>query len=295
MKIDRLIGIIMLLNNKGRITAGELAKKYEVSVKTIQRDMETINMAGVPIVSYRGQDGGYEILKSYRIDSSILTQKDVLLISALIDGLGKSYSFPLLTNLKEKFGVLGQEKSKGQRLAIDLSPWRDNTKTKEKLKIIDRSLAEGRMIEFHYTNLRGISGLRSVEPLQMVFKSFHWYLYGWCTEKAAYRFFKVRRMQDVRQGGVATEREMGTEECFESQPECLVEIKLRVTPDMLSRADDYFEAYTVEGDTLIIVWPLDEWVYSFILGLGSKAEVLAPLSLREAIKKRVRRMNELYQ
>lgn len=295
MKIDRLIGIIMLLNNRGKMTAAELAEKYEVSAKTIQRDMDAINMAGIPIVSHRGQDGGYEILNSYRLNNSVLTRNDVSLINALIDGLQKSCSFPLLAELREKFVVLDRQESHVQRLAIDFSAWRENSSTKEKMKIIERSFSESRTIDFHYTNLQGNSGPRRVEPLQMVFKSNHWYLYGWCKDKAAYRFFKIRRMKDIQLGEAAAKRELMPEEFDQTPMVDVAEIRLRVTPDLLRRADDYFDSYTVEGDVLTLHWPLDEWVYSLLLGLGPKAEVLSPLSLREQIKKRIDEMKNLYQ
>lgn len=141
MKIERLISIITILNNRGRTTAKELSDRFEVSVKTIQRDIMAIDGAGIPIVSYQGKDGGYEILESYRVSGSVMSSDDVYIISELLNGLGKSYNSEHLENLIEKFKTI-DTKETSNRMLIDFSSWGNGNKTKKKLELIDRAFSE---------------------------------------------------------------------------------------------------------------------------------------------------------
>ena len=123
MKIDRLISIIMILNNKERVTAKELSERFEVSIKTIQRDIETIEMAGIPIVSYKGHEGGYEIIEGYRVNKASMTKNEVALLKNLLDGINETYRNKDVLSLINKLEVIDSNSTEGNRFIIDFSRW----------------------------------------------------------------------------------------------------------------------------------------------------------------------------
>lgn len=296
MKIDRLISIILWMNGRGRVTAKSLAEKYEVSVKTIQRDIDAIDRAGVPIVSFKGQDGGYEIEKNYRIDRSVLKRQDGHLIAKLLEGLGRTYNFRELDYLKEKFSVFDGENSMQSRFLIDFSSWGDEAKTREKLRRVDLAFHERRTLVFSYHNLYGERSRRIVEPLKLVFKYYNWYLCAFCRGKEAPRLFKVRRMSEIEMGeSFCAERQIDLGALFQERTDRLTKIKLKISEDLKMKIDDYFESYTMlDADTVEVELPMDDWLFRLILGFGADAEALAPESLRDRIKREIKAMAGIY-
>ena len=296
MKIDRLISIILYLNNRGRITAGELAQKYQVSIKTIRRDLDVICAAGIPIVSYQGQDGGYEILAGFKLDRSVLTGKENQIIVNLMEELSKTCPFQEMETLYEKFKSIDIDEPKGARIFIDFSTWGTHDKTNQKMKIIETAFNENRTLFFQYHNLQGEYLVREVEPIQLILKWSHWYLFAWCKEKNDYRLFKIRRMNELRIGNVFHEYHMPKIDELDHgwTSKNVEEIKLKVSANFLKKIEDYFDDYKIEGEFVTFSWPSDEWLYSFILSLGPQIEVIAPLKLRQIIKERINRMQSLY-
>lgn len=301
MKIDRLINIIITLSNRGRVSAKELSEKYEVSVKTIQRDIQTIELAGIPIVSFKGQDGGYEIIDNYKIGNGVINKKEIYLINNLLEGLGKTYESSEIRNLKEKLSIVGEGFKVDSKMAIDFSGWGNSNKSKEKLCLIDKALDENRIIEFSYNNLKGEESIRNVEPIKILFKSYNWYLFGYCLKKQDFRIFKIRRINDIKLKENFNEiREYSLKELFSERADNLINIKLKCTKDFMRKIDDYFDEFEIEEDNknfniISLKLPEDQWLYSFILGFGNKVEVLEPIDLRNVIKNKIEDMINIYK
>lgn len=301
MKIDRLINIIMTLSQRGRISAKELSEKYEVSLKTIQRDIDAIELAGIPIVSYKGKNGGYEIIENYKIVNGVINKKEMDLIYKLLDGLGKSYETNEVENLKNKISIGRNEKFNEGKIYIDFSGWGKSDNTKEKLKRIDRALDEERVIEFTYNNLKNEESRRVVEPIKLIFKSYNWYLYAYCLEKEDYRIFKVRRIKELEVKNIPySKRGDNFLHIFNDRTEKLIDIKFKCGRDFLKRIDDYFDEYIIIDDEsdnkiLVVTLPEDEWLYSLFLGFGGSIEVLEPIHFRNSIKNRIEKMVNVYK
>ncbi|MDS0524627.1 YafY family transcriptional regulator [Clostridium sp. SHJSY1] len=295
MKIDRLISIITILNNKGRTTAKEFSERFEVSVKTIQRDIISIDQAGIPIVSYQGKDGGYEILDSYRINGSVINGDDVYIISQLLNGLFKSYNSEHLEILREKFKSIDNKES-SSRMIIDFSSWSNGEKIKKKLELIDKAFTKKRKVSFQYNNVKGEFSNRTVEPVKIIFKSMNWYLVGFCLLKNDMRMFKVRRMNNLSLGEIYTEeREFKEQKFFNNREKDIIKLKLKSNEGFLRKVDDYFDEYKIDGNIIEIELPEDEWVYSMLLSLGSKVEVIAPEHVRKIITNMIEEMKNLYK
>ena len=204
MKIDRLVSIIMVLLDKERIGAQELANIFEVSPRTIYRDIDTINMAGIPIRSIPGVGGGFEIMQNYKIDKNVFSTAD---LSAILMGLS---SLSDMIRGNELINALAKVKSfipadkakdielKANQICIDLSSWIGSQNTQSYLEIIKAALQDFRLVSFEYTAHHGKKTVRTVEPYQLVFKSGHWYFQGYCHIRNDFRLFRLSRISNLQ-------------------------------------------------------------------------------------------------
>ena len=193
MKIDRMIGILSILLQKGKITAPELAKMFEVSRRTINRDVESLCKAGIPISTSQGVGGGISIMEGYGMDKTILTSKDMQMILAGLRSLdsisGSSYYRQLMEKIKNGSSnfISGRDS-----ILIDLSSWYKDTLA-PKIQLIQDAIEERKLLSFHYYAPKRESK-RVIEPYYLVFKWSSWYVWGWCTQKQDFRLFKLNRM-----------------------------------------------------------------------------------------------------
>lgn len=204
MKIDRLVSIIMILLDKERIGAQELADMFEVSPRTIYRDIDAINMAGIPIHATSGVGGGFEIMQNYKIDKKVFSVAD---ISAILMGLS---SLSNMIRGNELVNALAKVKSfipadrakdielKVNQIYIDLSPWMGNGNIQLYLEIVKAALQENKLLSFEYIAHHGNKTIRTVEPYQLVLKSSHWYLHGYCHKRNDFRMFRLSRMSNLQ-------------------------------------------------------------------------------------------------
>jgi len=201
MKIDRLISIIVLLLRKEKVKAKQLAERYEVSVRTILRDVDAINQAGIPIVTYRGANGGIGIAEGFRIDKSVLNYDEMASVIALLNGIG-SLSIGQSDFLMEKMKCnLNQEQiesinRKSRQLVIDLSPWGRSKIVNDKLEHFRKAINESLEVIIKYADFSGISTERKIEPYTLILKGQNWYLHAYCRLRDAFRLFKVGRIKE---------------------------------------------------------------------------------------------------
>lgn len=197
MKIDRLIGIITILLQKEKVTISQLAERFEVSCRTIQRDIDNICKAGIPIVSMQGYGGGLSIAEGYKIDKTILTQKE---LSAIFMGLKSVDSISKYTYTQSLMEKLTYEKSAilsdQNRIIIDLASFYQVSLT-EKIDLIKQAINNKELISFQYYSEKGESE-RTIEPYFIVFRWFSWYVYGYCLTRQDYRLFKLNRLSKLQ-------------------------------------------------------------------------------------------------
>ena len=303
MKIDRLVSIIMILNNKDKVTAKELSEKFEVSTKTIQRDMEIIERAGIPIVSYKGHQGGYGIIDGYKVNKSSMTSDEANLLKKLLIGINKSYENKEATTLINKLEVINPEKysSLNDRLIIDFSTWGKRKEHTDEMNIIDEAIKNKNPIEFDYINVSGEKTSRQIEPYKIIFKSLAWYVYGFCTLKNEMRVFKVNRMENIKvknENFIYNEKLM--DDLFIKKEIEKIQVTIRIPSKMREMIKEGFPEYKLieEKDGFIIAIikvPCGKWIEGMILSFGDCMEVLSPLDLRESIKEKINNMNKLYK
>lgn len=127
MKIDRLLSIVILLLNRPLIQAKELADMFEVSVRTIYRDIDSINSAGIPVVTYQGAGGGIGLMQGYRLDRNVLSQRELAdIFSALqsassIGGEGHHLLMEKISSVVPP-SQISAFRSKTTQMIVDFSP-----------------------------------------------------------------------------------------------------------------------------------------------------------------------------
>lgn len=196
MKIDRLIGILSILLQEEKTTAPELAERFEVSRRTINRDIEDLCKAGIPIKTAQGTGGGISIMDGYRMDRTILSSKDMQMILAGLRSLDSVSGSRYYSQLMEKIQTGSSEFISGRdSMLIDLSSWYKGSLA-PKIEVIQSAIENRRIIRFKYYAPPGESN-RRVEPYYLVFQWSSWYVWGWCLERKDYRLFKLNRMDCV--------------------------------------------------------------------------------------------------
>ena len=309
MKVDRLVSIIMILLDKKRIGAQELADMFEVSLRTIYRDIDAINMAGIPVRVAPGVGGGFEIMEGYKIDKKVFSAAD---LSALLMGLA---SLSNMVRGDELVHALAKVKSfipadrakeielKVNQICIDLSPWMGKSDIQPYLEMIKAAMQESKLLSFEYIAHHGNKTIRSVEPYQLVLKSSHWYLQGYCHARNDFRLFRLSRMSNLQmQEEIFTPRDyekpfIGFAEILETMQ---TEIKIRIHKSVMDRVLDFctYEHFSPDGDAYYIVsFPFieNEYYYNILMSFGDKCECLEPLHIREEMKRRVHDIAALYE
>lgn len=196
MKIDRILGIIIYLFNHDKVSAKTLAEKYDVSVRTIQRDMVNIASCGIPIYSDNGKNGGYSILSTYKLKNTNIKNDEQQMIIKALETLSTSYTNHTLDSIIEKYNsIIGKEG--GQRIFWDFGVTKENQQVQNVNKTLEQAITEKKYISFHYRNASGKESDLTVELLAIHYKWYAWYLFAYRDEKEQYYTFKVARMKDV--------------------------------------------------------------------------------------------------
>lgn len=284
MKIERLIGILSVLLQRERVTAPELAEQFEVSRRTIQRDMEALCRAGIPLSTTQGANGGISIMEGYRVDRTLLTHPEMQAILAGLKSLDSVSGTRRYAQLMEKLSAGTSGQTPGH-IQIDLSSWY-KTSLAPKIETIHTALEEGRIIQFSYFSPKGETQ-RRVEPYRLLFHWSSWYVWGFCRTRQEFRLFKLNRMGDLSMGESFSPRsaplpDLDPERVFPSAYQVVV----RFDPACAWRLREEFgaDSYTVEpegGLRFVRGFPDRASALGWLLTFGDGAELLEPAELRE--------------
>ncbi len=309
MKVDRLVSIIMILLEKKRIGAQELADMFEVSPRTIYRDIDAINMAGIPVRSMPGVGGGFEIMQEYKIDKKIFSKSDLSAILMGLSGLSSMIRGDELVNALAKVksfipvDVAKDIELKANQIYIDLSPWMNNTDIQPQLESIKMALQESRLLSFEYADRYGNRTSRIVEPYQLVLKSNRWYFQGYCYKRNDFRLFKLFRISDLHvqeQFFIPRDYQKPQLDFGDMLITMQTEIIIRIHKTIMDRVLDYctYEHFLSDGDEHYIVrFPFieNDYYYNILLSFGDKCECLEPLHVRTQMKLRIQNIAALYK
>ena len=301
MKTDRLIGILSILLQKEKCTAPELAEKFEVSRRTINRDIDALCKAGIPVSTLQGAGGGIRIMEGYRMDRTLLTSRDMQMILAGLRSLDSVSGSSYYAQLMEKLQAGASDFVSGRdSMLIDLSSWYKESFA-PKISLIQDAIEERRQIAFHYFAPGGES-VRMAEPYYLIFKWSSWYVWGWCRKREDFRMFKLNRMEELKK----TEEkfvpkqvpmpDLSNERIFPAN----IRVKVLFEPDAKWRLVEEFGPHCFkeqeDGRLLFEMDYTDESsLMGWLLTFGEKARVLEPAEVREKLLKTAESIAAIYR
>ncbi|MDN4618312.1 YafY family protein [Paenibacillus sp. PsM32] len=303
MKLERLIAMIYKLLNHEVLSASVLAEQFQVSQRTIYRDIDVLCAAGLPIVSYQGSSGGYGIIDGYKMDKSLLGAYDVDSLITVLTSLSTVFQDERAQSTIERLQTIAPEHH-NSNLAINFDTYRTEPYA---LVYLRQGITDTKVVHFDYINANNEHTHRKIEPLWLHFKYSTWYVHGFCQSKQDYREFRLSRMMDVQ---LTTEdfhpHPSTPQNILQTEPEWekqLKEIVIRVAPQSLAEAMDQFQqadkTFQSDGSMIMripIYKPLEaKWLWSILLSFGSGAEVLEPAELRVILKQQLEQALHLYK
>lgn len=273
MKIDRLISILSILLQKDKVTTSYLAQKFEVSTRTILRDIETLNNAGIPIITVQGSGGGIMIMDNYKIDKTLLSSEELRSIISGLRGLDSISDTNRYKMLMEKLSAdTSTSVNVDNHFIIDLSNW-DKSAVSDKIEMIHSAIERKEKISFRYFSPNGESR-RTIEPYHLIFQWSNWYIWGYCTEREDYRMFKLSRMTELKCTGESCEDRTVPEYTSDKLRHTKGEIEATVRFDKAAKwriIDEFgadFIKYNAVGDIeLTFTWSDVPAFYQYILTL----------------------------
>lgn len=301
MKIDRLLGIVMILLQKEQVTAPYLAEKFEVSRRTINRDIEDLCKAGIPVITTQGGKGGITIADGYRVDKSVLTYDEMQKVVAGLRVFDSISSDSDIEKLLNKFFIKQDSiLSVHDSIIINLSS-HYKSGLADKISVIKNAIKDNQKISFRYYNKKGDT-IRVIEPYYLTFQWSSWYVFGYCMEKQDFRLFKLNRLRELKiKKDEFLPREIPEEKKnFDKYFMDELQVTILFDPSVKYRLIDEYgiDSFIEREDGKLLFhfgFTNKEFFLSWILGFGDKAEILDPQTFKQEIKKIAENILKQYQ
>lgn len=294
MHESRLFKIVYYLLDKGQATAPELAEKFEVSVRTIYRDIDALSGAGIPVYAEPGRNGGIHLMNNYVLDKAILSKEEkqeILTALQSINTTQNTNNSQTLQKLSAIFNV-----SSENWLEVDFSRWGNQLFDNNKFDLLKSAIIHCNCVKIIYANSYEVTSERVVHPLKLTYKAKAWYLKAFCTEKQDFRIFKLNRILDLEVLNESFQHRNFPETANTSNEE-YNQIILRFPQEMAYRVYDEFDKTQVQQDengglTVYANMPEDAWLTGFLLSFGTQVDIISPVYLKEAIAKQAKLIYE---
>lgn len=308
MRIDRMLAIMVILLNRRKVTAKELAQRFEVSLRTVYRDIDALNMAGIPVISNQGAGGGYSIPDNYKLSKQFLSRSDLKVILSGLKGINIAIQDQEIDMVLEKVesllphdeGLVG--KGGSEIIVFDTVEWGNTGKTANYIQQIYEAVKKRLTIKFTYVDRNSEDSKRSVEPANIVQKGFSWYLYGFCLLRKAPRLFKLARIYDLN----VTDRQFKDRGATYT-PQATrwidgkdqIEVVLKFNNQVRYMVMEYYPAFDlIEQDKEFFIVkmnvPKGPWLIPSLLSYGDYVEVISPQTLRNEMISQISALSEKY-
>ena len=300
MKIDRLISIIVYLLNHGRTSAQKLAQEFEVSSRTIMRDLESLDLAGIPIQSFYGVEGGYQIMDSFVLEKQAATSHEYDWIVTALEGMATAYASKGLKQALEKVQSISQ--TRDTAVSVDLSVASEDDKINKQLRLLEDAIQEKCAVRFSYTNSHDEIKEIQVEPVCLQYKWYNWYLIGYYEKYQDYCMFKLVRMDNLQATEIkfTTSHRLSDIKMKDSNQD-IVHVRLYGKAVIKAKCREYLNGQITQefenGDfEFSFSAPKHEtfW-YGVILSFGNKARIIEPQEIKERIMKTCREIQMEYE
>ena len=300
MQISRLFEMVYLLIDKKSMTANELAAHFEVSKRTILRDIDTLSAAGIPIYTMQGKGGGIFIHDNYVLNKAVISKEEQSQILFALQSMSATEHIEtgnILGKLRSLF-----EKQGNDWIEVDFSRWGNIHADKVKFETLKKAIINEQAVSFDYFSSSGETADRKIYPLKLVFKSKSWYLQGFCLLKNDYRTFKINRMRNVDIVDDTFDSKtfkIPKIESYECQMPTLVNVTLRFASQVIYRVYDEFDEQDIikneDGSyTVLVILPENDWLYEYILSFGMFVEVIEPQNVRKEIVRQIEKIKSIY-
>ena len=296
MKDNRLFRILYYILEKEKVTANELADKFEVSVRTIYRDIDSISSVGVPIFTTQGKGGGIKIDNEYILNKSLFDANEKEQIIAALQGLEKTnkvYKSELITKLSALFKI-----KNSNWIEIDFTSWGSNNTYQDLFNTLKIAIINKNIISFSYISSKAEKINREVKPIRLLFKEQDWYLYAFCLLRNDFRYFKLSRIKDLEVLAINYEDNFENEVLKkELKYENIVNIKLKFDKSVAFRVYDEFKAIEEDekGNLYVeIKIPNNYKLYNYIFSFGANVEILEPEEIRTQFKNMINEIAKKY-
>lgn len=288
MKNDRLFQILYILLDKHSVTAPELAELFEVSVRTVYRDVEALCLAGVPILTTPGKGGGISLMPGYTVDKALLTDDEQNQILFAVESLKAADQN--VTGLLQKLGSAFQ-KPNTNWIEVDFSRWGMRRTDSPKFEQLKNAILGKRVLHMTYCGASGGMTKRDVMPFKLQFKDKNWYLQAFCLTAQSYRLFKVSRIMELAETGDTFTESFADIPPADvgDPPQGMVKgVRLKFSAALAYRVYDEFDRECIEicpdGSFLVTArFPVDDWVVGYLLSFGTEVTVIEPAGLKEAV------------
>lgn len=303
MQIERLVQMIFYIVRHGRVTAKELAGFFNVSTRTVYRDINTLSVAGIPVVSARGSGGGIFLMDGYAIDRSVFSEEERQTICQSLQIL-QAARYPDAETAWNKICSVFRNAPDNKWLDVDFSDWGSGENEKHKISDLQYAVLNRRVIRFRYFNSELEQSVRTVEPLQLAFKSRAWYLAGYCRKRKEVRTFRLSRIKDLQVMPESFSRELPLQEPVSLASGCKTtcggpQLKLKFSPKIAYRLFDEFQESQVilkEDGFYYVTAPYEpgHWILHYLLSFGTYVEIIEPETARAALRERACDLVALY-
>lgn len=311
MKSERLLAITMLLLEQRQISAPKLAEIFEVSVRTIYRDIESLSQAGIPVTAFPGSNGGIRIMENYKFDQHFFTTSDLVSLLIGLNSLNQHlnlnhspYTIEKLKSLIPKT-VENEIAIKADQLVIDMTPWIRGELTTASLEVIQQALDNDKLLTIEYENRSGNQSNRLIEPYRLILKEASWYVQAYCLQKEAFRIFKLSRVRNLaivdRTFDKRTPPPLALGKRVINEGEfipLLLEVDYSIKDKLTERFNGLEFIPQNASDRFIVEFPYfmtDDYSYQMLLGFGTKCRCLKPAFVQEELIKRMKEMLAFYQ
>lgn len=290
MKIDRLMGIVVYLLNHGLTSAQKLSEEFEVSARTIMRDLEALDRAGIPIQSFCGVNGGYQIMDDFVLEKQVASNHEYDWIVTALKGMASAYTNKSLEQTLEKITSLHY--AENTAVSVDLAVAGEDTEIKEQLKLLEDAIEKKCMVRFSYTNSHNEVKELEIEPVYLQYKWYNWYLIGYYEKYQDYCMFKLVRMENLTATVVRNSKIHNPEDIkLNTDTAQVLHIKLYGKAGMKSKCREYLNGQITQefenGDfEFCFSAPEHETFWQgVILSFGNKVKIIEPQEVKERILK----------
>lgn len=297
MQESRLFRIVYHLLDKGQATAPELAEKFEVSVRTIYRDIDALSSAGIPVYAEAGRNGGIHLMNDFVLDQAVLSDEEKQEILTALQSIHAANNIDNSQTLQKLSAIFNI--SLENWLEVDFSRWGNKGTDNEKFELLKSAVILQKCVKITYANSCGTISERVVQPLKLSYKSMSWYLKAYCTEKQDYRIFKLTRIIDLQ---ILADRfcKSSFQEPDETLGQSYHTIVLRFPKNMSYRVYDEFDKTQVNvdknGDLIVSAeMPQDEWLTGYLLSFGTQADIIEPAYLKDVVAEQAKKIYEKYK